>query len=220
MALTKIDGGWYESGTSEDPRHLYYDEAGKWLPSATQLLSLVGYSDYSRVPAATLERKRVIGKEAHDHCASIDLYGDVDPSWISDEARPYVEAYQLFRHQRRFVPDPEWVERPVITEIYGMRVGVTCDVFGKLDGYDAVLERKCVAVAKEAWAVQTALQELARFKGKHLGRAQRFAVQLLDTGKFKLAPHLNHGIDEFRAISALAVVYMRLDSGEKLWELV
>jgi hypothetical protein len=215
MALEKIDNGFYDSEC-----HGYYSLDGKWVPSATQLLSLVGYSDYSRVPAATLERKRVLGKEAHDHCASIDIYGDVDPSWISDEARPYVEAYQLFRHQRHFVPDPAWVERPVIVDVYGMKVGVTGDVIGKLDGYDAVLERKCVAVAKEAWAVQTALQELARFKAKHIGRAQRFAVQLLDTGKFKLAPHLNHQIDEFRAISALAVVYMRMDSGERLWELV
>lgn len=213
MATIKIDGGYYD-----DEAHGYYDEAGKWTPSATQVLSLVGYSDYSRVPAAILERKRVIGKEAHDHCATIDLYGDVDPSWISGEAKPYVEAYQLFRHQRNFVPDVEWVERPVIVEIYGMRVGVTCDVFGKLDGYDAVLERKCVAVAKEAWAVQTALQELARYKAKHLGRAHRFAVQLLETGKFKLAPHQNNQLDEFRAISALAVVYARLDSGHRLWE--
>ncbi len=215
MAAIKIDGGYYDNEA-----HGYYDETGKWVPSATQLLSLVGYSDYSRVPAATLERKRVIGKEAHDHCATIDIHGDVDPSWISDDARHYVEAYQLFRHQKHFVPDPEWVERPVIVELYGMKVGVTADACGKLDGYDAVLERKCVAVPQPAWAVQTALQELARFKMKHLGRAQRFAVQLLNTGKFKLAPHVNNGIDEFRAISALAVVYMRLDSGERLWELV
>lgn len=215
MALTKIDGGWYDAES-----HGYYGPDGKWLPSATQVLGLVGFSNYSMVKPEVLERKRLIGSEAHDHCASIDLYGDVDPTWISDEARPYVDAYRLFRHQRNFVPDPEWVERPVIVEIYGMRVGVTGDVFGKLDGYDAILERKCVAAPQPAWAVQTCLQEFARFKAKHIGRAQRFAVQLLDTGKFKLAPHLNHGIDEFRAISALAVVYMRLDSGERLWELV
>lgn len=215
MALEKIDGGFY------DPEaHGYYGPDGKWCPSATQLLGLVGYSDYSKVKPEVLERKRLIGKEAHDHCANIDMYGDVDPSWISDEAKPYVEAYQLFRHQRHFVPDPEWVERPVIVELYGMKVGVTADACGTLDGYDAVLERKCVAVPQPAWAVQTALQELARYKAKHLGRAQRFAVQLLETGKFKLAPHQNGQLDEFRAISALAVVYMRLDSGEKLWELV
>lgn len=215
MALEKIDGGYY------DPvAHGYYDESGKWVVSATQLISLVGFSDYSMVNPEVLERKRLIGKEAHDHSACIDKYGDVDPSWISDDARPYVEAYQLFRHQRHFVPDHEWIERPVIVCIHGMKVGVTPDACGKLDGYDAILERKCVAASQASWSIQTALQEFARFKAPHIGRAQRFAVQLLDNGKYKLDPHLNHALDEFRAISALGVVYARLDDGQKLWEMV
>jgi hypothetical protein len=93
-------------------------------------------------------------------------------------------------------------------------------VFGKLDKYDAILERKCVAASKPAWQVQTALQEMARFGTTSVGRAQRFALQLLENGKYKLDPHTNGTLDAFRAISALAVVYMRLDSGEKLWEQV
>jgi hypothetical protein len=213
MALIAISGGFYD-----ETAHGYYDEAGKWVVSATQLLGLTGLSSYANVPEQVLERKRVIGKEAHDHCANIDLYGDVDPSWISDDAKPYVEAYQAFRRDKHFVPDVEWVERPIIVVIHGMRVGVTADAIGKLDKYDAVLERKCVAASKPAWAVQTALQEMARF-GK-VGRAQRFALQLLENGKYKLDPHTNGPLDEFRAVSALAVVYARLDSGERLWELV
>jgi hypothetical protein len=213
MAAEKIDGGYY------DPEaHGYYGLDGKWIPSATQVLGLVGFSSYVNVPAEVLERKRLIGKEAHDHCANIDLYGDVDPSWISDEAGPYVAAYQGFRRDKNFIPDKEWVEKPVIACIHGMKVGVTADAIGKLGKFDAVLERKCVAVPKPAWQVQTALQELARFA--RVGRAQRFALQLLENGKYKLDPHTNGALDEFRAVSALAVIYARLDSGEKLWELV
>lgn len=214
MALEKIDGGWYTQ-----PHH-YYGPDGKWIPSATQLLGLVGFSDYSMVKPEVLERKRLIGSEVHGHCAGIDKYGDVDPSWISDDAKPYVEAYQLFRHQRKFEPDPDWVERPVIVSIYGMLVGVTPDACGKLDGFDAVLERKCVAAPQACWSIQTALQEFARYKAPRIGRAQRFAVQLLDNGKYKLDPHPNHCLDESRAIAALTVVYARLDDGQKLWEQV
>jgi hypothetical protein len=216
MAAIKITGGWYD----DESHHGYYSESGRWIPSATQLLGLAGFSDYSMVPPEVLERKKVIGKEAHSHCANIDMYGDVDPSWVSDDAKPYVEAYQLFRHQHNFTPDPQWVETPVIVDIFGMQFGVTPDAIGKLGKFDAILERKCVNAPQASWSIQTALQEFARFKASHIGRAQRFAVQLLDTGKFKLDPHMNHSQDESRAIAALTVIYARLDDGQKLWEQV
>jgi len=215
MALEKIDGGWY------DPKsHGYYGHDGKWIPSATQLLGLVGFSDYSMVKPEVLERKRLIGSEVHGHCAGIDKYGDVDPSWISDDAKPYVEAYQLFRHQRNFEPDPEWIEKPIIANVHGYKFGVTPDACGRLDGFDAILERKCVQAAKPVWAVQTALQEFGRYGTRSLGRSQRFALQLLENGKYKIDPHTDNALDEHRAISALVVVYARLDAGQKLWEQV
>jgi hypothetical protein len=213
MALVAIQGGWYDAES-----HGYYGPDGKWVPSATQVLSLCGLSDYSMVNPEVLAAKRAIGNETHDLCATIDKYGTIDPDWISESAKPYVEAYQLFREQRRFVPAADKVEVPIIACIAGMLVGVTPDAPGKLDGYDAILERKCVAAPMSSWAVQTAIQEMALFKTMHCGRTQRFALQLKKTGKYRIDAHDNHKLDAQRAISALVIVYARIDSGEKVWE--
>ena len=215
MALVAIDGGYYDAET-----HGYYDEKGKWVPSVTQVLSLCGLSDYSMVNRDVLEAKRAIGNEVHDLCATIDKFGAIDPDWISESAKPYVEAYQLFREQRRFVPDVTKVEVPMIASVFGMSYGVTPDCFGKLDGYDAVLERKCVEASQTSWAAQTCLQEMALYGSTFCGRAQRFALQLRKNGRYHIDSHQNHKKDATRAIAFLTTVYARLDDGQKLWEIL
>ncbi len=215
MALEKITGGFFDSTT-----HGYYSPSGSWVPSITQVLALAGYSDYDHIDPSVLERKRLLGTEAHDHCATIDKYGDVDPSWISEECRCYVDAYRLFRHQRNFIPDVNWVEKPIIASIYGMLIGMTLDVAGKLDGFDAILERKCVEAPQACWAVQTCLQEMGRFNSNTVGRAQRFALQMKKDGTYRINPHQNHHLDQSRAVGALVTCYGRLDCGQKLWEKV
>jgi len=82
MALVAIQGGWYDAAS-----HGYYDEKGKWVPSVTQILSLCGLSDYSRVNPEVLEAKRAIGNEVHDLCATIDKYGCIDMDWVSESAK-------------------------------------------------------------------------------------------------------------------------------------
>ncbi len=213
--LVSIPRGFY-SGSA----HAYYDENGKWVPSATQVLNLVGLSDYSRVKPEVLEAKRAIGHEAHALCAEFDINDFVDPSWASDAAAPYLKAYLKFREERRFVPDKTKVEKPMIAVIHGMPVGVTPDAPGTLDGYAAILERKCVEASQSSWAVQTALQEMAIYGTNFCGRAQRFALQLKKNGTYKIDPHHDHKRDASRAIACLTTVYMRLDEGQRLWEMV
>jgi hypothetical protein len=215
MALIAIQGGFYDAET-----HGYYDPDGKWVPSATQVLSLCGLSDYSMVNPEVLAAKRAIGNETHDLCATIDKFGCIDPDWISESAKPYMEAYQLFREQRRFVPDVAKVEVPIIASVGGMLFGCTPDSPGKLDGYDAILERKCVAAPMACWATQTALQEFALYKSSFCGRAQRFALQLKKNGKYHIDEHGDHKKDAARALAVLTVVYARIDSGERVWEKV
>jgi hypothetical protein len=215
VATIAIDGGFYN-----EESHGYYDPKGKFVPSATQILQLVGLSDYSMVPPEVLENKRRIGSEVHDLCASIDKYGDIDPSWVSEECFPYVKAYQCFRHDHNFEPEVELVEKPIIVSVHGMLYGVTPDAPGKLRGMDATLERKCVEAAQASWAVQTALQEFARYRTSRCGRSQRFALQLKKDGSYRINPHTNHNLDESRAIAFLTTVYARLDAGQKLWEIL
>ncbi len=211
--LIEIEGGYYSPSV-----HAYYDPSGKFVPSATQVLSLCGLSDYSMVNQEVLEAKRRIGNEVHDLCATIDKFGAIDMDWVSEESKPYVEAYQLFREQRRFIPAAEKVEVPMIASVGGMMYGVTPDAPGTLDDYAAILERKCVAAPMACWATQTALQEFALYKTALCGRAQRFALQLKKTGKYHIDAHDNHKLDASRAVACLTVVYARIDAGEKLWE--
>lgn len=213
MALIPIQGGFYDEAS-----HGYYNPAGGWVPSVTQILSLVGLSDYSMVPRETLERKRKIGSEVHELCATIDKYGAIDPSWISEDCQPYMTAYQLFRHEHHFEPDAALVERPIIACVHGMLFGVTPDAPGKLRGIDAILERKCVEAPLGAWAVQTCFQEMARYGSNRCGRSQRFALQLKKNGKYRIDAHTDHARDASRAIAFLTTVYARLDDGQKLWE--
>jgi hypothetical protein len=216
MALVKIDGGWFDPES-----HGYYGIDGKWVVSATQLLKLTGYSDYSHIDPEVLRNKAEIGSEAHEIAAMIDRYGlDIDPTWITERSKPYVDAYIKFRNDKNFVPDPEWIEKPIIACIHGMKIGITLDVFGKLDGYDAILERKCVETPMAAWAIQTCLQEMGKYKSNSVGRAQRFALQMKKDGTYRMNPHTNHTLDQSRAIGALVTVYGRLDCGQKLWEQV
>jgi len=213
MALMNIEGGFYDEAS-----HGYYGPDGKWLPSATQVLGLIGMSDYSMVPRDILEAKRRIGSEVHDLCATIDKFGAIDPSWVPDECKCYVDAYQLYRHEHNFVPDAALVEKPIIVSVHGMLVGVTPDAPGKLNNIDAILERKCVEAPAAAWRVQTAYQEFARYKTAKCGRSQRFALQLKKNGRYRIDAHTDHDKDCSRAIAFLTTVYARLEVGQKLWE--
>lgn len=211
--LIPISGGFYSA-----ENHAYYDPSGKWTPSVTQVMQLCGLSDYSMIKPEVLENKRRIGSEVHALCADIDKYGAIDPIWVTEECKPYVDAYLLYRHEHNFEPQADLVEKPIIACVHGMAFGCTPDAPGKLNGIDAILERKCVEVPQGAWAVQTAFQEFARYKSNRCGRSQRFALQLKKNGTYRVNPHTNHDLDCSRAIAFLTTVYARLDAGQKLWE--
>ena len=139
MALVKIDGGWFDPES-----HGYYGLDGKFVPSVTQVLKLTGLSNYDFVNPEVLKAKAELGTEVHGLTVLKDQMGDLDPTWIGERAVPYFAAYEQFVHEKHFVPDPEWTERSVIATIYGMKVGVTPDRFGKLAKTDTVIELKCV----------------------------------------------------------------------------
>lgn len=215
MALEKIDGGYFDATT-----HAYYDPEGRFVPSVTQVLKLTGLSNYDFVKKEVLEAKAELGTEVHSLTVLHDKYGSLDPTWVSERAVPHFAAYEKFVHEKHFEPDPAWTERSIIATIYGMKVGVTPDRFGKLAEVPTVLELKCVESPLDSWGFQTAIQEMAIFKTQHCGRAQRMALQLTKSGKYKLDPHTDHAGDASAAIAALTVVYARIRAGEKVWERV
>ena len=205
MPVIKIDGGTYDTAN-----HWYYDERGVWVPSCTQILKLQGLSDFSGVDRDVLKAKADLGTRAHELTSQHDLLnGDIDPSWVTDDIAPRYEAYKMFLSQTGFMPDPQWTERPMIAECYGMKYGVTPDRFGMMNRAKCIVELKNVEAKKASWAVQTASQELAILKSRVVGAATRIAVMLHSDGKYSLDPHPDVN-DANVFINAISNVYWRM----------
>lgn len=172
--------------------HAYLDGDGVRRMSVTQSLALGGLFDYSMVPTDVLERARTRGVQVHHACALIDRGEPLEDYDIPAPIVPRIEAYHVFLREMKFVPDPDWVERPMIVELFGHRVGMTPDVVGTIAGVPTLIERKTTSTDHPGWRLQTAGYELG-LKAAGLQIRQRFALRLLDTGRYKLTPHEDRG---------------------------
>lgn len=168
--------------------HAYLDDDGSRRMSVTQSLKINGVIDFSMVPFDILEHARNRGSLVHEACAIIDRGESLDEMEIPEECVPYVDAWLLFCSEMKYVPDPDWIEQPMIVELFGHRVGMMPDSVGTINGILTVIERKATASKHPAWGLQTA--------GYYLGLQRvglqvrgRMAVQLQKTGKYKLDPH-------------------------------
>lgn len=213
--IRKIDGGIFN-----DSPHGYRDDAGKWVVSLTQLLKFQGLSDYYGIAHDVMENASRRGSDVHSICESFDRYGDFDPSWITEETKPYFEGWQEFLADTGFIVDKDWIERGLITSVFGMTVGMKLDRRGLLNGQDTVCEIKCTSAIQPSWAIQTAGQELGVQGGNRCGRMGRIAVQLRKSGKkkYKIDRHENHDEDPRQLSYALGNLHWRIKAGQKLWE--
>jgi hypothetical protein len=212
MSAIAIPGGTF----STEP-HEYRDEQGYFIPSLTQVLKLQGLSDYSGVDQDVLDNAARRGTEVHSLAAAFNQFGDVDPSWFTDETQPYFDALMAFYLDTKFQPDPEWSEKSMIATIHGMRVGVTPDCHGRVGKDRWIVEFKCTSTRQKYWSIQTALQECAIYNSNHCGRVRRFALMLMKTGKYNLGPeHTDHEDDLANGIAALRNVWWRINAGQDL----
>jgi hypothetical protein len=172
--------------------HAYVDVDGTRRMSLTQAIRIAGLVDYSMVAPAVMQFAASRGTLVHQATALLDKGIDLSDYEIPEECEPYVEAYKRFTREMEFVPDPLWIERPMIIEMFGRRVGMTPDAVGTIQGVPTVVERKCTASAHPSWGIQTAGQLLG-LRTAGLQIRQRLAVQLLKTGKYILHPHTDAG---------------------------
>lgn len=216
MSTVAIHGGSF----STDP-HRYLDEAGNFVPSLTQTIHLAGLSSFAGADPDDLANAARRGDLLH---GVVEVYNrdreGLDPSWVTDEISGYFDGYLKFERDTGFKPDPAWTELPMIVSIQGMPLGLKPDCFGRLGKWDAVVELKAASCVQPSWSIQTAMQELGIFRSNHVGRVQRFALQLFRDGRYKLHPHTNHQEDEAVGIAALRTVHYRLSKKQKLWEMV
>lgn len=177
-----------QGGTFEELGHVYRDPRGQEVPSVTQILDSCGLVDFSNVPGDTLERKRQIGDAVH-FATRLDDQDDLDPFSVGEETAPYLIAYQRFRDDVGFVPEPEWIEKGFIHSVHGMTYAGTVDRIGKFANsrikHRVLLELKCAFTEEAAWKIQMAGYELAvpKAQGEHIARV---VVQLKKDGSFKL----------------------------------
>lgn len=177
----------------EHDAHAYIDADGRTQRmSVTQAIKIAGLIDYSMVPPDVLKNAAARGRLVHQASSILDRGEDLGSYEIPSECEPYIDAYVLFCREMRFVADPEWIERPMIVELFGHRVGMTPDAVGMIDGVPTVVERKATASGHPSWAIQTAGYELG-LRAAGLQIRQRVAVQLLRTGKYRLFPYENAG---------------------------
>lgn len=177
--------------------HAYLDTDGSRRMSVTQSLVIAGLVDFSMVPAPVLQAAQQRGTLVHHAAAIIDRGDSLEDYAIPAELDGYVEAYLAFLREMRFLPDPDWIERPMIVELFGHRVGMMPDAVGTIEGIPTLIERKTSRSRHAAWRLQTGGYELG-LKAAGLQIRQRFALQLFPNKTYKLDPHDDPGdLDTF-----------------------
>lgn len=209
--IVKIAGGTFDSA-----EHLYSTDKGKPVPSVTQMVDGLGFTDFENVPGETLERKRLLGDSVH-FATKLDDEDALDWSTVHESTVGYILAYENFKVETGFVPDPAWTEKSMIHTLNGMPYGLTVDRVGTLRGvkHPCVVELKCTYRPEETWRIQTAGYEppVREALGVYVGRV---AVQLKDDGTFKLFLYENPR-DRDIFVSCLALTHWKINEGIK-WQ--
>ena len=155
------------------------------VPSVTQVLG--GLYLFAGVPFDVLEAARERGSDVHAACQFYDE-GDLDEDSLTDEVRPYLEAWKKFTRDC----EPWWthIEEPVYHPT--LRYAGTPDRRGSFiyKGTRVSLAQgdiKTSAATHPCWGVQTA----AYNEAAHERAARRFTIQLRPDKDYRLIEWLD-----------------------------
>lgn len=167
----------------EDTHRYYYDN--QRVPNVTSLLSEYGLTDFSMVPEARLEYKRVLGIAVHLATHLLDERR-LDEDSLDIRIRPFVDAYRKFREVTGF--DPRHSELKLFSRVW--RFAGTLDRQGLFEWkgkeIEAILDLKCTWSLYPSNGPQTAAYQLL-FEENHPERIRgRFCVQLKETGNYEV----------------------------------
>lgn len=185
----------------EHDSHAYRDADGSECISVTQAIQIAGLIDYSMVRPEYLEVARRRGDLVHQACALADQGEDLNHYVMPDLLWPYISAYLTFVAEMKFVVNPDLVERRMIVDLFGHRIGMTPDAVGTIDGVPTLIERKAASAAHPSWAIQTAGYQMG-LRAARVQVRQRMAVQLLPTAKYRV-----HVFDDETDAETFAAVY-------------
>jgi hypothetical protein len=199
-----------------DREQFVFDEAshtysvnGLVIPSVTQILSDMGYSNIEaaeRFNPEALERKRQLGKLVHQACHyhdenDLDTHDAQGHLLIPEVVFNRLEAYRKFRADTGYKPIVN--EGRGVGELYGMKYGMQFDSIGQCHGklpWWIVDIKNASGSPQRAWAIQTGAYAMGQ---KALPKVSysafvRVIVQLFDDRSYKLFTSQDRGSRIFK----------------------
>lgn len=197
------------TATFQDVGHIYSID-GRIVPSVTQVLTLAGIDDVSRIPRHHLERAAAIGTAVHEACEFLDQ-DDLELDSLDPLLTGYVLGYQRFKQECGFAPITiEQRGVSVSPEANGLAYGFCLDRIGILDGMEVLIDIKTASKKYGSWTIQTAAYaEAVHFEGA------RYAVHVAKDGTYKLVPHKD-ATDFATWRAALTIAHWKLEHGAKI----
>lgn len=182
--------------TFDEARH-EYRIGDQVIPSVTQILSSLGYSNYEiveRVNPQALEYKRQLGKLVHQACHYFDESDLIEQDtqghlMIPEDVHRRLQGYKKFRADTGYVPKVN--EGRSVGELYGMKYGMQFDSIGMSHGklpYWLVDIKNASGSAQRSWAIQTAAYAMGQKVLPKVSHSSfvRVIVQLDDEGGYRL----------------------------------
>ena len=172
------------AGLNFDFENHIYRWNGEIVPSVTQLLSEFKLIDFSGVPRDRLEFKRSLGVAVH-YAIELLEQDNLDEESLSDEIKPYVNAYKRFREVTGF--EPRATENRLYSKKW--RFAGTLDQQGihvtKIGGEEAIIDYKCTwklyaSCGPQLQGYKILFEENTGIKIKKL-----FGLQLKPTGHYE-----------------------------------
>ena len=198
------------TGTFQVDGHIYTDDAGKVVPSVTQVITLGGVDELACVPRRVLQRPGEIGTAVHLATRFLDE-GDLDVHSVDPQIAGYVFSWNKFKIEYDFTPVV--IERRGISVDpgSGLAFGFCLDRIGMMGEREALLDLKTGAEALASWGVQTAgYAEASEFDGP------RMSVHLFEDGTTGLPIPHDEADDFAQWHRALETAYWRLAHGAKI----
>lgn len=196
MTTTVTNIGQEISFAFNEERH-EYSVNGVVIPSVTQILSSLGYSNMEaaeRFNPEAVERKRQLGKLVHQAChfwdeSDLKEHDDQGHLMIPEVVYNRLQGYKKFRAETGYTPIIN--EGRGVGELYGMRYGMQFDSIGRCNGsgpYWLVDIKNASGAAQRSWAIQTAAYALGQKTLPKVPASSfvRVIVQLFDDSSYKL----------------------------------
>lgn len=158
-----------------------YTVGGIVIPSVTQIIAPL-YS-FEGIPESILNAKRDLGRAVHTAC-EYDDDGDLDEGSVSDQVRPYLEAYRAFRRDTgaEVVLNEQKLYNPK------HRYAGTIDRRFVIKGELWTVDLKTTASMSPAVGVQLAAYDRLVEEAGERANSKMGALQLKPDGSYKLHP--------------------------------